>query len=98
MARDFTYRVAVCPQGSCALQSLGIRFLRSVCRLGAIFGGNLFSYGFFREYALFRQKTAACLLMIKSGKRSAPRVERALKSASAAWFRAGSLPETGSVD
>lgn len=89
--------VAVYQQGGVP-QGLGMRLCCSGCRLGATFGDNLFSIRFLGEYALFRQKTAACLLIIKSGKQFAPRVKRALKSALSTWFRSGSLPETGGVE
>ena len=98
MARGFALTVLLYTSRGGALQGLGMRLCCSGCRLGAIFGGNLFSIRFLRGYALFRQKTAACLLIIKSGKQFVPRVNRVLKSALSAWLRAGPLSETGGVD
>ncbi len=95
--RFYSFCVAVYQQGG-ALQGLGMRLCCGGCRLGAIFGGNLFSIRFLRGYALFRQKTAACLLIIKSGKQFVSCVKRALKSALSSWFQSGSLPETGGVE
>ena len=79
-------------------QGLGLRLCRGGCRYGAMLRGNLFSARFLGRYALFRQKAAACLLIIKSGKQFVSCVKRALKSALSSWSRAGSFPETGGVD